>query len=329
VVCIHLFADNIQKADIKVPIATMQVAKKCIPLLTLSHPNSIIPKKDASKKKAVSTSKPNNGPNTLATLSDVLFNINSQIITTDLAWLGVVTYTLQIYFDFSGYSDMAIGLARMFGFTFMENFNYPYISQSITDFWRRWHITLGAWMKNYLYIPLGGNQVNSKMKLFFNLWLVFLISGFWHGAAWTFIFWGIYHGLLLVAERLVLLKVYAKLPKFIPLLVTFLLVSIGWVFFRADTFKNGALFIKKLASFDFSINYIYITTELVVYFILAALFSFITLTPLGKNLQNRIYFSNYTSLGYIMATLCSITLFYYCVASISSSTFNPFIYFRF
>ena len=161
------------------------------------------------------------------------------------------------------------------------------------------------------------------------MWLVFLISGFWHGAAWTFIFWGIYHGLLLVAERLVLLKVYAKLPKIIPLLITFLLVSVGWVFFRAESFKDGVLFIKKLISFDFGINYIYVTTEFVVYFILAILFSFITLTPFGKNLQNRIYFSNYTSVGYIMATVCSITLFYYCVASISSSTFNPFIYFRF
>lgn len=267
--------------------------------------------------------------NTMAAFADQVFHAKITELNTPMAWLGMFAYTFQIYFDFSGYSDMAIGMGKMLGFKFPENFDSPYTSLSITEFWRRWHITLGAWMKNYLYIPLGGNQVNSKMKLFFNLWLVFLISGFWHGAAWTFIFWGIYHGLLLVAERLVLLKVYAKLPKFIPLLVTFLLVSIGWVFFRADTFKNGALFIKKLASFDFSINYIYITKELVVYFVLAALFSFITLTPLGKNLQNRIYFSNYSSLGYIMATLCSITLFYYCVASISSSTFNPFIYFRF
>ena len=224
---------------------------------------------------------------------------------------------------------MAIGMGKMLGFKFPENFNNPYTSLSITEFWRRWHITLGAWMKNYLYIPLGGNQVNSKMKLFFNLWLVFLISGFWHGAAWTFIFWGIYHGLLLVAERLFLLKIYAKLPKFIPLIITFLLVAVGWVFFRAESFKGAALFVKKLLSFNFNSNYIYINGELIFYFILAGLFSFITLSAFGRKLQERIYFSNYSNVGYFAATLCSIFLFYYCVASISSSTFNPFIYFRF
>ncbi|MBL7909781.1 MAG: MBOAT family protein [Bacteroidia bacterium] len=267
--------------------------------------------------------------NTMAAFADQIFNTKIAELNTPMAWLGMLAYTFQIYFDFSGYSDMAIGMGKMLGFKFPENFNNPYTSLSITEFWRRWHITLGSWMKNYLYIPLGGNQVNSKMKLFFNLWLVFLISGFWHGAAWTFIFWGIYHGLLLIAERLFLLKVYAKLPKFIPLIITFLLVAVGWVFFRAESFKDAALFVKKLLAFNFSSNYIYINGELIFYFILAFLFSFITLSSFGKKLQERIYFSNYSQVGYVAATLCSITLFYYCVASISSSTFNPFIYFRF
>lgn len=267
--------------------------------------------------------------NTMAAFADKVFNTNLTELNTPMAWLGMFAYTFQIYFDFSGYSDMAIGMGKMLGFKFPENFDNPYTSLSITEFWRRWHITLGAWMKNYLYIPLGGNKVSSKLKLFFNLWLVFLISGFWHGAAWTFIFWGIYHGLLLIVERLFLLKAYTKLPKLIPLIITFLLVSFGWVFFRADSFSYSAKFIVKLLSFNFDVNYIYVNNELKMFFVLACLFSFFTLTQSGKYIQNKIYFSNYSSLGYVIATVWSIILFYYCVASISSSTFNPFIYFRF
>jgi alginate O-acetyltransferase complex protein AlgI len=267
--------------------------------------------------------------NTMAAFADKVFNTSLAELNTPMAWLGMFAYTFQIYFDFSGYSDMAIGMGKMLGFKFPENFDNPYTSLSITEFWRRWHITLGAWMKNYLYISLGGNKVSSKLKLFFNLWLVFLISGFWHGAAWTFIFWGIYHGLLLIVERLFLLKAYTKLPKVIPLIITFLLVSFGWVFFRADSFTYSAKFIVKLLSFNFDINYIYVNNELKLFFVLACLFSFFTLTKSGKYIQNKIYFSNYSSIGYVIATVCSIILFYYCVASISSSTFNPFIYFRF
>ena len=267
--------------------------------------------------------------NTMAAFANNVFNTSLAELNTPMAWLGMFAYTFQIYFDFSGYSDMAIGMGKMLGFKFPENFDNPYTSLSITEFWRRWHITLGAWMKNYLYIPLGGNKVSSKLKLFFNLWLVFLISGFWHGAAWTFIFWGIYHGLLLIVERLFLLKAYTKFPKVIPLIITFLLVSFGWVFFRADSFTYSAKFIVKLLSFNSDINYIYVNNELKLFFVLACLFSFFTLTKSGKYIQNKIYFSNYSSIGYVIATVCSIILFYYCVASISSSTFNPFIYFRF
>ena len=267
--------------------------------------------------------------NTMAAFANNVFNTSLAELNTPMAWLGMFAYTFQIYFDFSGYSDMAIGMGKMLGFKFPENFDNPYTSLSITEFWRRWHITLGAWMKNYLYIPLGGNKVASKLKLFFNLWLVFLISGFWHGAAWTFIFWGIYHGLLLIVERLFLLKAYTKFPKVIPLIITFLLVSFGWVFFRADSFTYSAKFIVKLLSFNSDINYIYVNNELKLFFVLACLFSFFTLTKSGKYIQNKIYFSNYSSIGYVIATVCSIILFYYCVASISSSTFNPFIYFRF
>ena len=267
--------------------------------------------------------------NTMAQVADEIFNSDITAISTPYAWLGMLAYTFQIYFDFSGYSDMAIGMGKMLGFKFPENFDNPYTSSSITEFWRRWHITLGSWMKNYLYIPLGGNKVNSKTKLFFNLWLVFILSGFWHGAAWTFMFWGIYHGLFLILERLFLLTLYKKLGKVIPVLITFLLVSIGWVFFRADSFSFGFTFIKKLFSFNGSIMYIFLSNEFVFYFILAVLFSFITLFALGKKLQLKIYDSSYSNFGYAIASAVSVALFMICLASVSSSTFNPFIYFRF
>lgn len=224
---------------------------------------------------------------------------------------------------------MAIGMGKMLGFKFPENFNNPYTSGSITEFWRRWHMTLGSWMKNYLYIPLGGNKVDSKKRLYFNLWLVFLLSGFWHGAAWTFIFWGVYHGLLLVLERLFLLKVYEKLGKIIPILITFILVAFGWVFFRADTFKYAAKFILKLFSFDFKPMYIFLQNDFIFYFIIAILFSFITIFDFGKKFQNLFYNSTYGNFGYLVGVLASLSFFMICLASITSSTFNPFIYFRF
>ena len=224
---------------------------------------------------------------------------------------------------------MAIGMGKMLGFKFPENFNNPYTSLSITEFWRRWHITLGAWMKNYLYIPLGGNRVNSKWRLFFNLWLVFLLSGLWHGAAWTFVLWGVYHGALLIVERLFLLKLYSRLPKIIPLITTFLLVAIGWVFFRAESLRGALSFIKKLVSFNSNHNYVYFSNELFICFVLAILFSFFTLSLWGKKIQDKIYFSNYSAPAYIIATFVSIVFYYYCMAIITSGTFNPFIYFRF
>ena len=173
--------------------------------------------------------------NVLGASADAIFNLPHDQLSTTTAWYGALSYTFQIYFDFSGYSDMAIGLGLMMGFRFPENFNNPYTAVSITDFWRRWHITLGAWMRNYLYIPLGGNRVNSKLRLYFNLWLVFLLSGLWHGAAWGFIIWGAYHGFFLVMERLFLGKWLARLGK-AAFIYTFGVVMVGWVFFRLEYF---------------------------------------------------------------------------------------------
>jgi alginate O-acetyltransferase complex protein AlgI len=241
----------------------------------------------------------------------------------------MLAYTFQIYFDFSGYSDMAIGLGKMLGFKFPENFDNPYTSKSITEFWRRWHITLGSWMKNYLYIPLGGNKVNSNARLYLNLCIVFLISGFWHGAAWTFIFWGAYHGIWLVLERIFLLKFYSKIGKLLSTIICFILISIGWVFFRSETITSAFHFTSTLFSFNFSMPTHFITIEFIFYFILAILFSFFTSFSIGSKIQQKIYFSSYGLIGNLLFATVACILFTLSLASITSSDFNPFIYFRF
>jgi len=267
--------------------------------------------------------------NTMAAKADEIFALAPAELTTVTAWIGMLAYTFQIYFDFSGYSDMAIGLGKMLGFKFPENFDNPYTSRSITEFWRRWHMTLGSWMKNYLYIPLGGNKVENKKRLYFNLWLVFLASGFWHGAAWTFIIWGIYHGLFLVLERMFLLKVFEKIGKIPSTLITFIIVGIGWIFFRADTTNQAVEFTGKLFSFEFPAESYYLDAEFKFYFALAVLFSFFTSFKIGRLIQERIYFSEYNTEGYTIGTLVFCFLFMISLAAITSSGFNPFIYFRF
>ncbi|RME19944.1 MAG: MBOAT family protein, partial [Bacteroidetes bacterium] len=171
--------------------------------------------------------------NTIGRQADEVFAMSLENIDTMAAWVGALSYTFQIYFDFSGYSDMAIGLCKIMGFDIPENFNNPYISQSVTEFWRRWHITLGKWMKNYLYIPLGGNRVG-QWRTLMNLWIVFLLSGWWHGAGWNFVLWGAYHGLFLVLERYRLLRIYEHLPSLLRVAVTFIIVVTGWVLFRNE-----------------------------------------------------------------------------------------------
>lgn len=267
--------------------------------------------------------------NVMAAKADEIFNLPSNELTTSLAWLGMLAYTFQIYFDFSGYSDMALGIGKMIGFKFPENFDNPYTSQSITEFWRRWHMTLGSWMKNYLYIPLGGNKVENKTRLYFNLWLVFLASGFWHGAAWTFIIWGIYHGFWLVLERMFLADVYKKIGKLASTLICFVLVAIGWVFFRADTTAGAFHFVQQLFTFNFKTPAHFIDSEFLFYFTLAVLFSFFASFKIGQRIQNTVYYSYYGNFGNLAATAVALCLFTLSLASITSSGFNPFIYFRF
>lgn len=243
-------------------------------------------------------------------------------------WIGAFGYTFQIYFDFCGYSDMAIGLGKILGFRFPENFNNPYVASSITEFWRRWHMTLGAWMKNYLYIPLGGNRTDSKLKLYFNLWIVFLVSGLWHGPSWNFIIWGAYHGFFLVLERAFLLKIYSKISSTISMLITFFIVTIGWLFFRTENIDNVFSYIEKMMSFDgvgmnqSNLHFNAIMTT-------AVFFSFITVFPFGKKLQDFLYRDILSKRQTIYLYMIILPLLVLCISSITGFGFNPFIYFRF
>jgi alginate O-acetyltransferase complex protein AlgI len=183
---------------------------------------------------------------TVAYAADQIFSAKfPTLMTPGVAWLGVICYTLQIYFDFSGYTDMAIGMGRMFGFVFPENFNYPYISQSITEFWRRWHITLSSWFRDYLYIPMGGNRV-PPWRMYFNLMTVFFLCGLWHGATWSFVVWGMFHGSFLIIERVGLSRVLERVPRVIRHAYTLLAVMIGWVFFNAHDLTHAIIYLKVM-----------------------------------------------------------------------------------
>ena len=266
--------------------------------------------------------------NQMGLYADSVFALNYTDLGTYTAWMGILAYTFQIYFDFSGYSDMAIGIARMVGFKFPENFNNPYISQSITEFWRRWHISLGAWMRNYLYIPLGGNRVATQRRLYLNLWLVFLASGLWHGASWSFVLWGAYHGLFLVMERGFLLKVYEKIGKIPSMILTFFFVVIGWIFFRIENISNAFVFLKRLFIFEGDHSTL-IDSEFYCYFFIAIVFSFITYFKTGLKWQNAIYFDSYTHKKHITVFALTLILLILSISSIAAFGFNPFIYFRF
>ncbi|MGP8214142.1 MAG: MBOAT family O-acyltransferase [Bacteroidia bacterium] len=268
--------------------------------------------------------------NQMGIVADSVFGSDYHTLDSLTGWIGILAYTFQIYFDFSGYSDMAIGLGKMMGFKFPENFNNPYISQSITEFWRRWHITLGNWMKNYLYIPLGGNRVKSKLRLYFNLWIVFLASGLWHGASWSFVFWGAYHGFFLVIEKIFMLKVYRKMGKFLSTLVTFLIAVVGWVFFRVEKLSDAFIYLKRMFSFDFKGSHLNASdSEFYTFFIIAVLFAFFAYFKRGQKVQDAVYFGEYNNTRHSILTGTSIILLVLSISFIASNGFNPFIYFRF
>ena len=253
------------------------------------------------------------------------------------AWLVALAYTFQIYFDFAGYSDMAIGLGRIMGFKFPENFNNPYTSHSITEFWRRWHITLGAFIMNYLYIPLGGNR-KGKGRMYLNLWICFLISGLWHGASWNFVVWGALHGLFICIDKVLSgkwrvksekLKVKSSFFTFHSTLLTFFIVTLLWVFFRIENIGQAWTFITRMFAFDFVAPDWHGHLQLLVTLAIAAFFSFITLTKPGKRLQDKVYYSDYSNGWHIAVWILSIAAFLFCLAALNASGFSPFIYFRF
>lgn len=266
--------------------------------------------------------------NTLGMQADAVFKLAPDQIDTAAAWVGAIAYTFQIYFDFSGYSDMAIGLGKIMGFRLPENFKNPYLSFSITEFWRRWHITLGAWMKNYLYIPLGGNKVTAS-KLYRNLVIVFLLSGLWHGASWNFVLWGAFHGLFLVLERLFLNNVYAKIGKVVSTLITFIIVITGWVLFRNEDLSMATHVIEQMYSFNFFDGKFALNNDFWFSCALAIVFSFFAFIPKTQAIQDTVYGEKFTTGTRNALILTGICLFYISLTYISALDFNPFIYFRF
>lgn len=266
--------------------------------------------------------------NVLGAEADKIFALGFDDLTTPIAWLGVLAYAFQIYFDFSGYSDMAIGIARMMGFIFPENFNNPYISQSITEFWRRWHMSLSRWMRDYLYISLGGNRV-SVGRMYFNLAFVFLISGFWHGAEWNFILWGAFHGLFLILDRLFLLKVLKKIGKFPSIIFTFFLTLMGWVLFRCESLEHIKYFFTRLFDFHFRPTDLYFDNRFFVILAFGIFFSFFGVFGRTEKWQEKVYASGQKNRNVIFLSVSGIFLFVICSAAVVSSGFNPFIYFRF
>ncbi len=269
--------------------------------------------------------------NTLAYVVDTIYSNNVNALNTPVAWLAAIAYTLQIYYDFSGYSDMAIGLGRMFGFHFPENFDYPYISQSITEFWRRWHISLSSWFKEYLYIPLGGNR-KGKLRTYINLFIVFFATGLWHGASWNFIVWGgFFYGSILVIEKLFLKKLLDNNKlKVINHIYVMLIVIVGWVLFRADGLKHGLSIIKLLFSFDFKNVYVLLPTFINMKVIIVIILSILLCGPahvlfnkIDKEEKIKKVYSTYIEV-FIIALILFIS-----IAELISSTYNPFIYFRF
>lgn len=243
------------------------------------------------------------------------------------AWIGCIAYTFQIYYDFGGYSDMAIGLGKMFGFDFVKNFDYPYISTSITEFWRRWHISLGSWFREYVYIPLGGNRV-SPLKNIRNIFVVWFLTGFWHGAAWNFIFWGLYYGIILFLEKYALKKPLEQLPKPAKHIYSMILVMIGWVLFFSPNMGSALSYLGNMfgiggTGFVDSSGLYYLTTNI----ILILLMFFCAGPAVYKRFRRWAFASGSTKT--IRVTVIYIGILLLCTAYLVNATYNPFLYFRF
>ncbi len=268
--------------------------------------------------------------NQMGFVADTVFKFAPEDIGIGAAWLGAVCYTLQIFFDFSGYSDMAIGLGCCFGFDFRENFNYPFVSGTIQEFWRRWHISLSTWFKEYVYIPLGGNR-KGKTRTVVNKLVVFFLTGFWHGANFTFIVWGMWHGLCQMLETYQIIPTKKKWFKGIGHVYTMLVVILGFVVFRADTLSQGFGIIADMFNGNAgsaSVNaQIFACTNLL--FIMSLFFAVILSTPVFRLIKEKVSASKFAAAGSYIAYAGSLLIFALSILSLVSSKYNPFIYFRF
>ena len=263
--------------------------------------------------------------NNLGVLWDTVSASDLSALPALTAWLGILAFTFQIYFDFSGYSDMAIGLGKMFGFEFLENFDYPYISRSITEFWRRWHISLGTWFRDYLYIPLGGNR-QGLLKQIRNIAIVWLMTGIWHGASWNFALWGLYFGVILILEKLFLLKLLKKLPSFVSHIYSIFLFVYGWVIFALEDTSDIFVYTKALFGNAGFLNResMYLLLNFGLLLIIAGIFS----TPLPKKLFQGLE-KRLPKVSFVLTLLGVAFAFVLSVVYITASSYNPFLYFRF
>jgi alginate O-acetyltransferase complex protein AlgI len=276
--------------------------------------------------------------NTFARVADDIFGSNVMQLNAPNAWLGILCYSLQIYCDFSGYSDMAIGLGRMFGFEFKENFDFPYIAKSVKDFWRRWHISLSSFFRDYVYIPLGGNRVKVS-RTYINLLIVFFLTGFWHGTSWSFVVWGLFHGLFMVIERLGFEKVLDKTWKPLANLYTIMIVMLAWVLFRADTLTHALYYWKALINLSsppeqMSLFFSHINKELYVAFVVAILGALGFFRIIGERIEKFLNSEKAYNPALHYGYLACSTVFYsailiICSLYLLSGSYNPFIYYRF
>ncbi len=279
--------------------------------------------------------------NVLGEFADEIFSTNTSMLNTSTAWIGALTYSFQIYFDFSAYSDMAIGLGRIIGFRIPENFNNPYVSVGITGFWKRWHITLGTWLRDYLFLP-SAYAFSRKMpeekylKLKTEKWiyifatmLTMVICGFWHGAGWTFIIWGFYHGFIMALEKLFLMRLLKRSGKIISVAFTFFVVVIGWVMFRADSVSYAFDYYSVMFSLSKAGSDFMITPQLVILLIVSGIFSFSAIIKRINKWQITVFEHNENLKGIFLRMVATIILFVVGLSYVTASGFNPFIYFRF
>nr|WP_320055079.1 MBOAT family O-acyltransferase [Peptacetobacter hiranonis] len=270
--------------------------------------------------------------NSLGMLADSVFGMQTYQLAVVSTWLGILAYSLQIFFDFSGYSDMAIGLGKMFGFEFLENFNYPYISQSASEFWRRWHISLGSWFRDYVYFPLGGSR-RGNVRTYINLFIVWFLTGFWHGASWTFIAWGLYFGLLIGMEKSYLGKLLNKVPRFVRHIYLLLVVMIGWVFFRADSFSYSIEFIKNMFFMGTNVIFDGVAASYINDYWFVLVLSMIFCMPIVDWFRRKIEVANdkilESNISYVLNSVVFTGILLIVIFKLVNSTYNPFLYFRF